>query len=237
MSTMRVRAERTANTVAYGLTTGVAGALAGAVTGGLGWALVAGGTAAVAGAQAGRARLDSTTRRNQKMTAATTRALAPLRREGWRLIHARPLGQDPDRVYHLCVPPSASRVVVCMDWDWPKGEQVRLDEEGQIAAGRVDGEIAVDWVLQAADAVRQQLASNKKLLGAIGTAQVLPVHYAPVQEGHAQVHREQDDAKYEITVIHRSVLVDKMRPLGEGATRPSRRTARTVAEFLETTFP
>ncbi|MFJ2752730.1 hypothetical protein [Streptomyces sp. NPDC087297] len=237
MSTMRVRAERAANTVAYGLATGAAGMLVGAVTGGFGWALAVGGTAAVAGAQAGRARPDSVTRRNKRMTAATAGYLAPLRHDGWRLIHARPIGQDPDRVYHLCVPPSASRVVVCMDWAWPDDVQIRLDENGNIDAGPVDGEIAVDWLLQAADAVRQELGANKKLLGAIGTAQVLPVHNAAVQEGHIQFHREQGDEQREINVVHRSVLVDKMRPLGAGATRRTRRSARAVAEFLDTTFP
>lgn len=239
MSALRVRAERTANTVAYGLVTGVAGALVGAATGGLGWALAFGGTAAVAGAQAGRARPDSATRRsnrNNKLTEATTRGLAPLRREGWLLIHGRPLGQDPDRVYHLCVPPSASRVVVCMDWSWPKGEQVRFDAEGRIVAGQVDGEIAVEWLVQAAEAVRKELVANNRTLGKIGTAQVLPVHRAPVQGGHIQCHREQGDQKYEINAVHSSVLVDKMRPLANGATRRTRREARAFAEFLDTTF-
>ncbi|MFD5882596.1 hypothetical protein [Streptomyces yangpuensis] len=237
MTTMRVRAERAANTVAYGLATGAAGAMVGAVTGGMGWAMAIGGAASVAGAQAGRARPASATRRNAKLTAGTTKQLALLRKAGWRLIHARPIGQDQDRVYHLCIPPSASRVVLCMDWAWPAGEQVHLDEDGSLKAGSVDGEIAVDWLLQAAEVVRTELATGKKVFGKISVAHVLPVHRATVQEGHVQFHREQDDERREINVVHRNVLVDKMRPLGEGATLRTRRTARNVAEFLDSTFP
>ncbi|MFC8570739.1 hypothetical protein ACFUIW_33780 [Streptomyces sp. NPDC057245] len=237
MTTVRLRAERAATTATYGLATGTAGAVLGGVTGGLGWALLMGGTTAVAGAQVGRSRPDRATRRHARFTNRTAGYLSTLRHDGWRLLHARPIGQDPDRVYHLCVPPSANRVVVCMDWDWPQDAQIRLDDDG-LQAGGADGDIAVDWVLHAADTVAQTLNGNSEDLGHIGVAQALPVHGASVANGgHVQFHREHGDENREINVLHASVLADKLRTVPTQVTRSTRRTARTCADFLDTTFP
>ncbi|MEV1040389.1 hypothetical protein AB0J01_27620 [Streptomyces sp. NPDC050204] len=238
MTGVRVRAERAANTVGYGLATGLAGVLVGAVTGGLGWAVAIGGAAAVAGGKVGQARPDSVTRRNARLTSATARCLSPLRREGWHLIHARPIGQDPDRVYHLCVPPSANRVVVVMDWAWPPDVEVSLDGSGNLHAGAVDGEIAVDWLLHAADTVGSALDGQRKALGRIGLAQVLPVHGALVGNGgHVQFHRDHNDQNCEINVVHADVLADKMRTVPSGTTRGTRRVAGAFAKFLDNAFP
>ncbi|MEU3399390.1 hypothetical protein [Streptomyces filamentosus] len=235
----RIRVERAASTVGFGLATGVAGALVGAVTGGMGWALAVGGAAAVAGGQIGRARPDSATRRNTRLTAATADRLAPLRREGWRLIHARAIGQDADRVYHLCIPPSAHRVVVVMDWQgWPSGARILLDSDGNLQAGAADGSIPVDWVLHAADTVGTVLKDNRKTLGGVGLAQVLPVHEASVDNGgHVQFHREHNDQQREINVVHGTALADKMSTVIRDVTRSTRRTARGIAELLDAAFP
>lgn len=235
----RIRAERAANTVGLGLATGVAGALVGAVTGGTGWALAVGGAAAFAGGQIGRARPDRATRRNAKLTAATTERLAPLRNEGWHLVHARAVGQDLDRVYHLCVPPSAHRVVVVMDWQgWPSGARVLLDSDGNLLAGAANGDIAVEWVLHAADTVANVLENNRKKLGAVGVAQVLPVHDASVDnDGHVQLHRRHNDQDREINVVQASALADKMSTVTRDVTRTTRRTARHIAGLLDTAFP
>ncbi|MER5302219.1 hypothetical protein ABT039_22550 [Streptomyces lasiicapitis] len=237
MTELRVRAERAANTVGYGLATGAAGAVVGVVTGGVGWMLVAGGTAAVAGAQVGRTRPSRASRRHAKLTAATARRLAPLSREGWHLIHARPIGQDPDRVYHLCVPPSANLVVTLMDWDWPKDSHVRLDGSGALHAGPIDGSIAVDWVLQAADTVANTLHSHRKKLGRIGVTQVLPVHDAAVAGGHVQFHQIHGDQDCEINIVQAGQLLKKMRTVPSGQSRSTRRSARDFADFLDTAFP
>ncbi|MDX3165934.1 hypothetical protein PV516_19290 [Streptomyces scabiei] len=240
MTTMRVRAERTINTLGYGLATGAAGALVGVVTGGLGWAALIGGAAAVAGGQVGRARPDSATRRNARLTRATARELAPLTREGWRLLHARAIGQDEDRVYHLCVPPTAHLVVVLMDWAWPEGATVFLDGTGQLHAGEADGNVAVDWVLHAADTAAKALENNRKALGSIGVTQVLPVHDATVDNnGHVQFQQDHNDEDREINVVQASVLLDKMRtiPEGKAENRRTKRAARHFAEFLDNTFP
>ncbi|MFF2571121.1 hypothetical protein [Streptomyces sp. NPDC058084] len=239
MTTMRIRAERAVNVLGYGLATGLAGAAVGAVTGGLGWALAIGGASAVAGGQVGRTRPDGATRRNARLTAATADRLAPLRSDGWHLVHARPIGQDPDRVYHLCVPPSANRVVVVMDWaGWPAGAHVHLDGSGSLHAGGADGGIAVDWLLHAVDTVGHALGNNRKALGDIGLAQVLPVHHATVDnDGHVQFHRDHNDESREINVVQAEALADKMRTIPSEVTRHTRRAAGTFAEFLDSTFP
>ncbi|MFF9204357.1 hypothetical protein ACF1AE_21560 [Streptomyces sp. NPDC014986] len=237
MTGLRLRAERAATTATYGLATGLAGALTGGVTGGLGWALLMGGTTAVAGAQVGRSQPDRATRRHTRLTNRTAGYLSPLRHDGWRLLHARAIGQDSDRVYHLCVPPSANLVVVCMDWAWPEDTQVRFDDDG-LQAGGVDGDIAVDWVLHAANTVAQALDGNSKELGHIGVAQALPVHGAGVANGgHVQFHREHGEEEREINVLHASVLADKLRTVPTQVTRRTRRTARDCADVLDTAFP
>ncbi|WP_406397777.1 hypothetical protein OH805_02570 [Streptomyces sp. NBC_00879] len=216
----------------------MAGAAVGALTGGVGWALAVGGTAAVAGAQVGRARPDSTTRRHAKLTRATAEHVAPLRREGWRLLHARPIGQDPDRVYHLCVPPSANTVMVLMDWSWPQGAQVSLDEQGALHAGAQVGDVAVDWVLHAGQHVRDALDGSRKALGRIGVGQALPVHGAAVaNDGHLQFRREHAGEDREINVLSAAVMLEKMRTVPGDSSRSTRRAARHFAEFLDNTFP
>ncbi|MER0443095.1 hypothetical protein ABR738_00640 [Streptomyces sp. Edi4] len=239
MTPVRVRAERAAHTVGYGLVTGLAGAAVGAVTGGLGWALVVGGASAVAGGQVGRTRPDSAARRNARLTAATADQLGPLRRDGWHLLHARPIGQDTDRMYHLCVPPSAHLVVVVMDWaGWPADAHISRDEDGNLYAGEADGEVAVDWVLHAADTVGQALWAKRKTLGNIGLAQVLPVHGASVgTDGHVQVHRDHDNERREINVVQAQALVDKMRTVPTAVTRRTKRAAWACTQFLDVTFP
>ncbi|MFF4409879.1 hypothetical protein [Streptomyces sp. NPDC001404] len=237
MNALRVRAERAANTLGYGLATGLAAAAAGALTGGLGWALALGGTAAVAGAHVGRTRPDSTTRRHARLTQATIEHLAPLQREGWSLLHARPVGQDPDRVYHLCVPPSANTVMVLMDWAWRRGAPVHLDEQGVLHNGAEPSDQAVEWVLHAGQTVRETLQHHCRALGRIGVGQALPVHHAPVaNEGHLQFHREYAGQVQEINVLHSGVLLEKMRTVPRGTTRRSRRAARAFAELLDNTF-
>lgn len=237
MSAMRARAERTANTLTYGLATGLAGALVGGLTGGLGWAFAIGGTAAVAGGQVGRSRPDAATRENAKLVGATARELAPLTREGWQLLHGRAIGQDPDRVYHLCVPPSANTVVVVMNWAWPRGAHVFLDAAGDLHAGKADGSVAVDWVLHAADTVDNALTNNK-VLGSIGIAQVLPVHDATVDnDGHVQFQQDHNNEDREINVVQSDTLLKKMRTVPTDDTRRTRRAARTFSEFLDNTFP
>ncbi|WP_435245157.1 hypothetical protein [Streptomyces tendae] len=239
MTTVRARAERAVNTVGYSLATGLAGAAVGAVTGGLGWALAVGGASAVAGSQVGRSRPDSATRHHERLTAATADQLGPLRRDGWHLLHARPVGQDEDRVYHLCVPPSAHMVVVAMDWaGWPKDAHVTRDEDGALFAGYADPEVAVEWVLQAADAVGQALGSRRKTLGAVSLAQVLPVHGASVDNhGHVQVHRDHAGESREMNVVQGQALAEKMRTVTTGVDRRTRRTAWAITQFLDSTFP
>lgn len=238
MNAVRARAERAATTVGFGLVSGLAGAAIGAATGGVGWALLAGGTTAVAGAHVGRSRPDSATRRNLRLTRATVQQLAPLHRDGWRLLHARAIGEDPDRVYHLCVPPSAHTVMVLMDWEWPREGHLYLDEDGALRSGSIEGEPAVDWVLQAGQSVRDALEGKRKLLRTIGVGHALPVHQATVaNNGHLQFHRDHGGQEREVNVVHAGVLLEKMRTVPRTATRRSRRLARSVAEFLDTTFP
>ncbi|GAA1110532.1 hypothetical protein GCM10009577_36390 [Streptomyces javensis] len=216
----------------------MAGAAVGAFTGGVGWALAIGGTTAVAGAQVGRARPDRATRRNARLTRATTECLDPLRNDGWRLLHARAIGQDPDRVYHLCVPPSANTVMVLMDWAWPTAAEIYLDEDGALHSGALDGDIAVEWVLEASQTVRDALERNRKTLGSIGVGQVLPVHQATVaNEGHLQFHRDYVGEKREINIVHANVLLEKMRTVSGDGSRRTRRAARHFADFLNNTFP
>ncbi|WP_333745564.1 hypothetical protein [Streptomyces sp. IBSBF 2950] len=239
-TTMRARAERAANTAVYSLATGAAGALVGAITGGLGWALLVGGAAGFAGGKVGSTRPDSVTRANARLTKLTSGELAPLTREGWYLLHGRAIGQDEDRVYHLCVPPTAHLVVVVMNWAWPENETVFLDDAGELHAGEVDASVAVDWVLHAADTVASALKERRKELGSTGIAQVLPVHGATVgTNGHVQFNQEHNDEDREINIVQTDTLLDKMRTVTNNytETRRTRRAAHNIFVFLDNAFP
>ncbi|QKV98156.1 hypothetical protein HUT19_41280 (plasmid) [Streptomyces sp. NA02950] len=239
-TTMRARAERVVNTAVYGVATGAAGALVGAFTGGLGWALLIGGAAGVAGGKVGSGRPDSATRANARLTKLTSQELAPLTREGWYLLHGRAIGQDEDRVYHLCVPPTAHLVVVVMNWAWPQGATIFLDGAGELHAGGADASVAVDWVLHAADTVDNALKDRRKELGSTGIAQVLPVHDATVDNnGHVQFHQDHNDEDREINIVQGEALLDKMRTVtkSHNESRRTRRAAHNIFVFLDNAFP
>ncbi|MGW0336705.1 hypothetical protein ACWD0J_33505 [Streptomyces sp. NPDC003011] len=235
------RAQRAAAAGGAGIFTGLCGAAAAALlTGGVGWALLAGAATGVAGHRIGAQRWDRAANARAPQVEATIHALKPLAEDGWHLLTARSVGRRNEPRYHLCVPPSANIILLLMDVPWPKGELVHLNGYNQLASGSDIHELTVEALLKASDHVRHTLDKRKlrRRLGAPSVGQVLPVHNAPVMDEHLQFIRyPAPTEKREINVVSARLLVEKMQSANGSVDRRSRQRAGKIAEALNQHYP
>ena len=235
------RAQRAVVAGGTGLATGLVGAAAvGLFTGGAGWALLAGTVTGLAGHQVGGQRWDRTANARAPHVEATIHALNPLAEDGWHILTARSVGRRNERIYHLCVPPSANIVVLLMDFPWQKGELVHLNGYSQLTSGTATYEGVVEDLMKASDHVRHTLNKRKlrRRLGAPSVGQVLPVHNAPVMGEHLQFKRyPAPGEEREINVVSAKVLVDKMQTTKGNVDRRTRRRAEGIATALGEHYP